>query len=101
LEITRNAQEFYRSRGQAERAALIGFIMPGSTLQSDRVVPALKPPFDIIHRMAQEAHRLTPEKEKAADSVPTACPTLLPLLDELRTFCYEHKVEEIPALLAV
>jgi hypothetical protein len=25
----------------------------------------------------------------------------LPLLDELRTYCYEHKIEEIPALLAV
>jgi hypothetical protein len=28
-------------------------------------------------------------------------PLSLPLLDELRTFCYEHKIEEIPALLAV
>jgi len=26
---------------------------------------------------------------------------LLPLLDELRTYCYEHQIEEIPALLAV
>jgi hypothetical protein len=25
----------------------------------------------------------------------------LPLLDELRTFCYEHKVEEMPAFLGV
>jgi hypothetical protein len=25
----------------------------------------------------------------------------LPLLDELRTYCYEHQIEEIPALLAV
>ena len=30
---------------------------------------------------------------------PTACPILLPLLDELRTYCYEHRIEEIPALL--
>jgi hypothetical protein len=30
-----------------------------------------------------------------------ACPILLPLLDELRTYCYEHRIEEIPALLAV
>jgi hypothetical protein len=29
------------------------------------------------------------------------CPILLPLLDELRTYCYEHKIEEIPALLAI
>jgi hypothetical protein len=27
--------------------------------------------------------------------------TLVPLLDELRTYCYEHQIEEIPALLAV
>jgi len=25
----------------------------------------------------------------------------VPLLDELRTCCYEHQIEEIPALLAV
>jgi hypothetical protein len=25
----------------------------------------------------------------------------LPLLDELRTYCYEHRIEEIPVLLAV
>ena len=36
-----------------------------------------------------------------AASEPTACPILLPLLDELRTYCYENKIEEIPALLAV
>ena len=58
------------------------------------MVPALKPPFDIIHRIAQDTR-------KAADELPTACPVLLPLLDELRTYCFEHKIEEIPALLAV
>jgi hypothetical protein len=26
---------------------------------------------------------------------------LLPLLDELRTYCYEHQIEEIPVLLTV
>jgi len=26
---------------------------------------------------------------------------LLPLLDELRTYCYENQIEEIPTLLAV
>ena len=25
----------------------------------------------------------------------------LPLLDELRTYCYEHKIEEIPAFFIV
>jgi hypothetical protein len=38
---------------------------------------------------------------KKAASLEAACPTLLPLLDELRTFCYEHKIEEVPALLAI
>jgi hypothetical protein len=37
---------------------------------------AFKPPFDIIHRMAKETI-------KAADAMPTACPMLLPLLNEL------------------
>jgi hypothetical protein len=58
------------------------------------------PHFDIIHRIAQEARRYAQETKKAA-SLEAACPTLLPLLDELRTFCYENKIEEIPALLAV
>jgi hypothetical protein len=55
--------------------------------------PASKPPFEIIHSTAEET-------KKAADGLPTACPVLLPLLDELRTYCYEHRIEEIPALLA-
>ena len=38
-------------------------------------------------------------KQAAGD--PTVCPALLPLLDKLRTYCYEHQIEEIPALLAV
>jgi len=59
------------------------------------------PHFDIIHRIAQEARRYAQETKKAASSVEAACPILLPLLDELRTYCYEHKIEEIPALLAV
>ena len=25
----------------------------------------------------------------------------LPLLDKLRTYCFEHQIEEIPALLAI
>lgn len=51
-EIARNAQEFLRTRSQAERAVLLGFILPGSTLKEDRVVPIFTPPFDIIHRIA-------------------------------------------------
>jgi hypothetical protein len=94
LELARNAQEYYRAQGQAERAVLLRFILPGSRLDQDRIIPAFRPPFDIIHRIAQD-------KKKAASDLPTACPTLLPLLDELRTFCYEHKIEEIPSLLAV
>jgi DNA invertase Pin-like site-specific DNA recombinase len=107
LEIARNASKFYNSQGQVERSALLRFIMPSSALQDDRVVPAFKAPFDIIHRMAQEAracakgHHNHEGIRKQAASEPTACPILLPLLDELRTFCYEHKIEEIPALSAV
>ncbi len=33
--------------------------------------PAFKPPFDIIHRIAQKA-------KQAASDLPTACPVLLP-----------------------
>ena len=94
LEIARSAQEFFRSHGQAERAVLLRFILPGSTLKDGELVPAFKPPFDIIHRIARET-------KKAASDLPTACPILLPLLDELRTFCYEHRIEELPPLLAV
>jgi hypothetical protein len=81
LEVARNAQTLFRSRGKEERAALLRFILPGSTLDQDGVVPAFKPPFDIIHRIAQEAHRLAQDTKKAADSAPTACPILLPRLD--------------------
>jgi site-specific DNA recombinase len=94
LELARNAQEFFRTHGQAERAALLAFILPSSTLDQDRVAPAFKPPFDIIHRMAQETKKAAPVSE-------AACPTLLPRQDELRTYCYEHQIENIPALLAV
>ena len=89
------------SQGQDERderAALLRFLMTGSSLQGDRVEPAFKPPFDIIHRIAQEAREGT---KKQAEDASSACPTLLPLLDELRTYCYQHQIEEIPALLAV
>ena len=69
VELARNASQFYRSQAQAERAVLLRFLMPGSSLQSDRVVPAFKSPFDIIHRIAQEAQacgsgRHTREGEK-------------------------------------
>ena len=56
-------------RGQAERAALLASSCPAQ-LDQDRVVPAFKPPFDIIHRIAQET--------KKAAAWPTACPVLLP-----------------------
>jgi hypothetical protein len=38
--------------------------------------------------------------KKAAPDAEAACPVLLPLLDELRTYCYENKIEEIPAFLS-
>jgi hypothetical protein len=81
--------------------------MPSSSLHGNRVVPTLKPPFDIIYRIAKEARACEsarPAREgvkKQAEGASPACPTLLPLLDELRTYCFEHKIEEIPTLLAV
>jgi len=74
-------------------------------LQGDRAVPAFKPPFDIIYRIAQEARaydtgqRIGVGTNKQAEGIPSACPTLLPLLDELRTYCYENRIEEVPAFL--
>jgi hypothetical protein len=63
LEIARNAQQFYRSRGQTERTALLGFIMPGSVLKDRLVDPTFKPPFDVIHLMAQETKKAAPNLE--------------------------------------
>ena len=91
LEIARNAQKFYRARGKAERAALLDFILPGSTLNQDRVVPAFKSPFDIIHCMAQEAracalgeHDHKRIKKQAPANLANACPVLLPRPDSNR-----------------
>ena len=62
----------------------------------------------VICRIAQEArscargeHDHSGIKKQAPEESSNVCPILLPLLDELRTFCYEHKIEEIPDLLAV
>ncbi len=82
LDLARNAQEFFRAHSQAERAALLGFILLGSTLGQDRVVPAFKPPFDIIHRIAQEARRTNEgTKKQASAHLANACPILLPRPD--------------------
>ncbi len=63
-------------------AALSGLILPGSTLDQDRVAPAFKPPFDIIHRIAQEARRATQGiRKQASEIVSNACPILLPRPD--------------------
>jgi site-specific DNA recombinase len=91
VEIARNASEFYRSQDKAERAALLRFLMPGSSLQGDRVVPAFKPPFDIIHRIAQEARacergrRACAGEKKQAEGILSACPTLLRNQNRTRT----------------
>jgi hypothetical protein len=74
LEVARGAREFYRTHGQVERAALMSFILAGSTLKDDQLTPSFKPPFDIIHRIAQET-------KKAAPTVEAACPILLPRTD--------------------
>jgi site-specific DNA recombinase len=91
LEIARDARQFYHSQGQAERAALLRFIMPGSALQNESVVPAFKPLFDIIHRMAQETrscergeHGHEGIKKQAPADPANACPILLPRTDSNR-----------------
>jgi hypothetical protein len=72
--LARNVQEFFRTHSQAERAALLGFILPGSSLDQKTVAPAFKPPFDIIHRIAWETKQAAPDPE-------AACPVLLPRTD--------------------
>jgi hypothetical protein len=84
LELARNGQELYRTHGQAERAALLAFILPGSTLRDDQVVPAFKPPFDIIHRIAQEARGADQGTKKQVAPPETTCPVLLPRPDSNR-----------------
>lgn len=54
----------------------------------------VKPPFGISQRIAQKAKQAAPHPR-------TACPILLPVPDYLRTYCYEHQIEETPALLAM
>jgi DNA invertase Pin-like site-specific DNA recombinase len=101
LEIARDAHLLFQQKGQPERTALIRFLLGGSELKDKTVVPAFRPPFDIIWRLAQEARKHQEDIEKKAAEPSAACMILLPLLDELRTYCYENKIEELPAFLAV
>ncbi len=52
-------------------------------------------PFSTV----QNLHIVEPAGRLTAPSARCARSTLfdLPLLDELRTYCYEHKIEEMPA----
>ena len=43
-----------KSCQQRRHDAHLRFILPGSTLKDDKVIPTFKPPFGIIHRMAQK-----------------------------------------------
>jgi hypothetical protein len=101
LEIAQDAHRLFQEKGQPERTALIRFLLGGSELKGKTVVPAFRPPFDIIWRLAQEARKHQEDIEKKAAEPSAACMILLPLLDELRTYCYEHKIEGIPAFLGV
>jgi len=47
----------------------------------DRVVPAFKPPYDIINRIAQDARGTTEGTKKQAASYETTCPVRLPRQD--------------------
>ena len=41
-----------------------------------------------------------PKEEHFADPVAGSSPAGVPLLDELRTYFYEHQIEEMPSALA-
>jgi predicted metal-binding protein/predicted nucleotidyltransferase len=62
LELARYAQKCFRTRGQAERAARPGFILSGSALDGERVIPTFTPQFDLIHRIAQHARHATQDR---------------------------------------
>jgi DNA invertase Pin-like site-specific DNA recombinase len=99
IEIARNAYSFYQSKDQPIRAELIRFIFPNSNLRDGKVEPVFKPPFDIIWKMAREARKYKPVNKKQAASKSAACPIALPLLDQLRMYCYTNRIE-IPSFLA-
>jgi DNA invertase Pin-like site-specific DNA recombinase len=83
LEVARNAPEFFRKHGQEERAQLLQFILHGSTLEKDKILPVFRPPFDIIHALAADARQIPPSTDikKQAASNETACPAFLPRTD--------------------
>jgi len=94
IEIARNAYRFFKSKSKPERAELIRFILPDSQLNNGKIEPTFKPPFDIIWQLAQEAKQYHPDtKKQTAEDLSTACPTVLPLLDQLRTYCYTNRLE--------
>lgn len=112
LELARDAIEFSRTQGQEERAVLLRFILQGSTLQDDNVVPALIPPSEIIRELVEDprkgdrrgthlSDKPSRTKKQVASSEVTTCPVLLPRFDEYRTFCYEYEIGPIPDLLGV
>ena len=68
LNLAQNASDFYKNRDQETRRALLDFMMSGSTLQDDAVIPVFKPPFDIIHRLAQEAQKAARGAYEAEDT---------------------------------
>jgi hypothetical protein len=87
LEIARNALEFYKTHGQEDRAKLLQFVLQGSKLEKERVIPVFKPPFDIIHALSVEARTLTapPGIKKQAASCEATCPIELPAADRALT----------------
>ena len=64
-----------------------------------KIEPVFKPPFDIIWKLAREARKYKPYvKKEAVEDLSPACPTALPLLDQLRMYCYNNRIE-IPTFL--
>ena len=78
LELTQNAAEIYRRKGQSKKAELLRFMMPGSKLHDDKVAPAFNQPFDIIHRIAEHGRTFAPETETASEIPLDARLLLLP-----------------------
>jgi len=85
LEIAQSAYRFFKSKSKPERAELIRFTLPGSKLCDGKV----KPPFDIIWRLARETRNYkTDIKKQTAEDLSTVCPTVLPGRTRTKPFLF-------------
>jgi site-specific DNA recombinase len=56
LELAERARELYLRQDAGNRRQLHGFLLQQCTLQAGRLTPTYRQPFDILARMASEAH---------------------------------------------